>query len=63
VAQGRRPRHRGRPRAGHGITVLLKIHANCIDGQAVAAKQRISDALVGATTLSTRLLSGWAAAA
>jgi integrase len=31
-------------RAGHGVAVLLKIYAHCIDGQA-AANQRISDAL------------------
>ena len=32
-------------RAGHGVAVLLKIFANCIDGQADAANQRITDAL------------------
>jgi integrase len=32
-------------RAGHGVAVLLKVYANCIDGQAGAANQRISDAL------------------
>ena len=32
-------------RAGHGVAVLLKVYANCIDGQAAAANQRISDAL------------------
>jgi integrase len=32
-------------RAGHGVAVLLKIHAHCIDGQADAANQRITDAL------------------
>ena len=32
-------------RAGHGVAVLLKVYANCIDGQANAANQRISDAL------------------
>src|ERR1019366_2123642 len=32
-------------RAGHGIAVLLKVYANCIDGQASAANQRINDAL------------------
>ena len=35
-------------RAGHGVAVLLKVYANCIDGQAAAANQRISDALRGA---------------
>ena len=32
-------------RAGHGLAVLLRVYANCIDGQATAANQRISDAL------------------
>jgi integrase len=32
-------------RAGHGVAVLLKIYAHCIDGQAAAANQRIADAL------------------
>ena len=32
-------------RAGHGVAVLLKIYAHCIDGQADAANQRITDAL------------------
>jgi integrase len=32
-------------RAGHGVTVLLKIYAHCIDGQADAANKRITDAL------------------
>jgi hypothetical protein len=32
-------------RAGHGVAVLLKIYAHCIDGQADAADQRITDAL------------------
>ena len=32
-------------RAGHGVAVLLKVYANCIDGQADAANQRIADAL------------------
>jgi hypothetical protein len=29
-------------RAGHGVAVLLKIYAHCIDGQADAANQRIT---------------------
>ena len=29
----------------HGIAVLLKVYANCIDGQASAANQRIGGAL------------------
>jgi integrase len=33
-------------RAGHGIAVLLRVYANCIDGQAGAANHRIGDALV-----------------
>jgi integrase len=32
-------------RAGHGVAVLRKIYAHCIDGQAEAANQRITDAL------------------
>ena len=32
-------------RAGHGVAVLLKIYAHCIDDQADAANQRITDAL------------------
>ncbi len=32
-------------RAGHGVAVLLKIYAHCVDGQAGAANQRITDAL------------------
>ena len=32
-------------RAGHDAAVLLKIYAHCIDGQADAANQRITDAL------------------
>jgi integrase len=30
--------------AGHGVAVLLKIYAHCIDGQADTANQRITDA-------------------
>jgi integrase len=32
-------------RAGHGVAVLLKVYAHCIDGQAEAANQRIADGL------------------
>ncbi len=32
-------------RAGHGVAALLKVYANCIDGQATTANQRINDAL------------------
>ncbi len=32
-------------RAGHGVAVLLKIYAHCIDGQATAANERIDEAL------------------
>jgi integrase len=32
-------------RAGHGVAVLLKIYAHCIDGQADAANKRITGAL------------------
>jgi hypothetical protein len=31
-------------RAGHGVAVMLKIYAHCIDGQADAVNQRITDA-------------------
>jgi hypothetical protein len=37
-------------RAGHGVAVLLKIYAHCIDGQADAANQRITDALAAPDT-------------
>ena len=45
VAELRGARHRGRPPAGHGVAVLLKIYAHCIDGQATAANQRTTEAL------------------
>ena len=32
-------------RGGHGVAVLLKIYAHCIDGQADAANKRITHAL------------------
>ena len=32
-------------RAGHGVAVLLKVYAHCIDGQAHAVNKRITDAL------------------
>ena len=32
-------------RAGHGVAVLLKIYAHCIDGQSDTANKRITDAL------------------
>jgi integrase len=32
-------------RAGHGVAVLLKVYAHCIDGQANEANKRINDAL------------------
>jgi integrase len=32
-------------RAGHNVAVLLRVYAHCIDGQADAANQRITDAL------------------
>ena len=44
-------------RAGHGVAVLLKIYAHCIDGQADAANQRITDAL-GATEPSPAPVTG-----
>ncbi len=36
-------------RAGHGLAVLLRVYANCIDGQAAAANRRIADALSEST--------------
>ena len=36
--------------AGHGIDVLLRVYAGCIDGQEEAAKSRIEAALGGAQT-------------
>ena len=33
------------PQGRHGVAVLLKIYAHCIDGQADAANKRITDAL------------------
>jgi integrase len=44
-------------RAGHGVAVLLKIYAHCIDGQADAANQRITDAL-SATDIQSGLEDG-----
>ncbi|MFI6786596.1 hypothetical protein ACIBG4_04625 [Nonomuraea sp. NPDC050383] len=32
-------------RAGHGVDVLLKVYAKCIDGQREAANTRILEAL------------------
>ncbi|WP_217920451.1 hypothetical protein [Actinomadura sp. BRA 177] len=32
-------------RAGHGVDVMLRVHAKCIDGQRDVANQRIEDAL------------------
>ncbi len=31
--------------AGHGVAVLLRIYAKCLDGQEVAALRRIDEAL------------------
>jgi hypothetical protein len=60
VAELRGVRHRGRAsrRAGHGVAVLLKIYAHCIDGQADAANQRITDAL-GAKDTEPERLRDW----
>ncbi|WP_284735397.1 hypothetical protein [Nonomuraea sp. NEAU-A123] len=35
-------------RAGHGVDVLLRVYAKCIDGQREVANQRILDALEAA---------------
>ena len=40
-------------RAGHSVAVLLKVYAHCIDGQAGAANQRITDALTTPDNRST----------
>jgi len=45
VAQSRGARDRGRPPRRAVVAVLLKIYAHCIDGQADAANQCITDAL------------------
>jgi hypothetical protein len=45
VAELRVPATEVARRARHGVAVLLKIYAHCIDGQADAANQRIADAL------------------
>jgi hypothetical protein len=45
VAELRVPATEVARRAGHGVAVLLKIYAHCIDGQADAANKRITDAL------------------
>ena len=37
-------------RAGHGVAVLLKIYAHCIDGHADAANKRITSALSAGDT-------------
>lgn len=37
-------------RARHGVAVLLKVYAHCIDGQADAANKRINDALAAPET-------------
>ena len=34
-------------RAGHGVEVMLRVYAKCIDGQRDVANQRIEDALAG----------------
>jgi hypothetical protein len=44
VAELRVPATEVARRAGHGVAVLLKIYAHCIDAQAEAANQRITDA-------------------
>jgi len=37
------PRPRSPAGPAHGVVVLLKIYAHCIDGQADAANRRITD--------------------
>jgi integrase len=38
--------------AGHSVAVLLRVYAACIDGQDVAARGRIADALAGDTDVA-----------
>ena len=45
-------------RAGHGVAVLLKIYAHCIDGQADAANKRTTDTL-GAQDTRPESEPGW----
>jgi hypothetical protein len=47
VAERRRPPTEVARRAGHGVAVLLKVYANCIDSQAGPANRRINEALDG----------------
>jgi hypothetical protein len=49
-------------RAGHSVAVLLKVYAHCIDGQADAANQRITDALITQMTSSPERTGGARAA-
>jgi hypothetical protein len=35
---------RSRSGSGHGVAILLRIYAHCIDGQPDAANKRITDA-------------------
>ncbi|WP_424923697.1 tyrosine-type recombinase/integrase [Actinomadura darangshiensis] len=44
-------------RAGHGVDVMLRVYAKCIDGQRDVANQRIEDALVLSATTVERLRS------
>jgi hypothetical protein len=43
VAERRVPATEVARRAGHSVAILLKIYVHCIDGQANAANQRITD--------------------
>lgn len=44
-------------RLGHGVAVLLKVYANCIDGQGEAANDRIM-AVLGRPAASGKLVMG-----
>ena len=45
MVQRRRPATEVARRAGHSVAVLLKVYANCIDGQSEPANRRIDTAL------------------
>jgi len=52
VAQLRIPATEVARRAGHGVAVLLKVYAHCIDGMADTANKRIGDALASPEALA-----------
>ena len=50
-------------RLGHGVAVLLKVYANCLDGQGETANGRIEAALAGRAWSGTLVLGVEAASA